>query len=98
MTAVVEIKGLRMIVENPWSEQNYTNRFWFNKPALIDRNRRLRGDYFMKPTAYWYINCEPTHGRSFQPTPESKVKRVLKHNQTTRPDSARQAKKKGICS
>ena len=98
MTAVVEIKGLRMIVENPWSEQNYTYRFWFNKPALIDRNRRLRGDYFMKPTAYWFINCEPTHGRSFQPTPASKVKRVLKHDQTKRADSARQAKKKGICS
>ena len=98
MTAVVEIRGLRMIVENPWSEVGYTNHFWFNKPAFIDRNRRMRGDYFTKPTAFWYINCEPTHGHSYQPTPESKVKRILKHEQWKRPDSAQQSKKAGLCS
>lgn len=98
MTAVVEVRGLRMIVENPWSEQNYTARFWFNKPSLIDRNQRLRGDYFTKPTAYWFINCEPTIGQSFQPTPTAKVRRILKHGQTTLADSAKQAKKKGLCS
>lgn len=26
----------------------------------------LRGDYFMKPTAYWYFNCEPTFGETIQ--------------------------------
>jgi hypothetical protein len=25
-----------------------------------------RGDYFRKPTAYWFFNCEPTHGFSRQ--------------------------------
>lgn len=62
MTAVVELRGLRMIVENPWHEINYTNHFWFNRPAIIDKDRTERGDYFVKPTAYWFINCQPTHG------------------------------------
>ena len=34
--------------------------------AAIDNNRMLRGDYRVKPTAYWFVNCEPTHGRSIQ--------------------------------
>ena len=34
--------------------------------SLIDNNRMLRGDYRVKPTAYWFVNCEPTHGRSIQ--------------------------------
>lgn len=67
MHAVVEIRGLRMIMENPWATTNYTNYFWFMKPSVIDYNRRLRGDYFQKPTAYWFTNCEPTSGCTLQP-------------------------------
>lgn len=26
----------------------------------------MRGDYFKKPTGYWYFNCEPTYGHSIQ--------------------------------
>jgi hypothetical protein len=97
MTANVELRGLRMIVENPWNEINFTNHFWFNKPSLIDRNRRLRGDYFMKPTAYWFINCQPTTGRSYQPISQDKIKRIKKKDRWM-PDSANQSSKSGICS
>lgn len=76
MTAVVQIKGLRMIVENPWHPTNFTNHFWFVRTSLIDNDRTRRGDYFRKPTAYWFINCSPTHGETFQPTPKSKVKTI----------------------
>lgn len=44
-------------------------------PAVIDNNRTLRGDYFVKPTAYWFINCEPTNGKSFQKPKE--IKRLM---------------------
>ena len=74
MTAVCQIKGLRMIMENPWATTNYTNYFWFMKPSVIDYNRRLRGDYFQKPTAYWFTNCEPTSGYTLQPCSKSKEK------------------------
>lgn len=41
-------------------------------PAVVDTNRMLRGDYFVKPTAYWFINCEPTNGFSIQMDKEKK--------------------------
>lgn len=76
MTAVVQIRGLRMVVENPWHPTNFTNHFWFVRTSLIDNDRTRRGDYFRKPTAYWYINCKPTHGESYQQTPRNKVKTI----------------------
>lgn len=60
-------KNLRMIFENPWSEQTYLRTNFLKVPDLVDNNRALRGDYFKKPTAFWFFNCEPTHGESFQP-------------------------------
>ena len=76
MHAVVEQRGLRMIMENPWGECNYTNYFWFSKPSIIDKDRRMRGDYFVKPTAYWFTGCTPTNGCTIQPTLKSLHKNV----------------------
>ena len=76
LTAVVQIKGLRMIMENPWHPTNFTNHFWFARVSLIDKNRTLRGDYFRKPTGYWYTNCKPTFGESYQPTPKEKIRTI----------------------
>jgi hypothetical protein len=58
---------IRMIFENPWAEQTYLKSNFLKMPDLIDNNRSLRGDFFIKPTAYWYWNCQPTRGESFQP-------------------------------
>ncbi len=55
-----------MIVENPWSEQTYLKSNFLKVPDLVDMDRTLRGDYFKKPTAYWFWNCEPTDGYTFQ--------------------------------
>lgn len=86
--AVVNKKGLRMIVENPATQPHYLlfpqN---FIRPTFIDKNRQMRGDYFRKPTAYWYVNIEPTYGESFQePTKRNKIGR------------ARGGKGDGLCS
>ena len=62
MLTVAKERGIRLIMENPWSQQTYLKANFILPPALIDNNRRLRGDYYAKPTAYWFINCEPTHG------------------------------------
>ena len=64
--AVCAIRGLRMIVENPWSENTYLKSNFLKQPDLVDMDRTLRGDYFMKPTAYWFWNCEPTEGFTYQ--------------------------------
>lgn len=72
MFAVVETKGLRMIMENPWSEQTYLKANFIYSPTMVDKDRTLRGDYFKKPTAYWFVNCQPTNGRSIQKDKETK--------------------------
>ena len=87
LMGVCELRGLRLIVENPWAMQTYLKNGFIKAPALIDNNRSLRGDYFQKPTAYWYVNCEPTHGMTIQK--DKKVKCVR---------DAKGAPKAGICS
>lgn len=76
LTAICQINGLRMIMENPWHPTNFTNHFWFMRVSLIDKDRTRRGDFFRKPTGYWYLGCKPTYGRSFQQTPSFKIKKI----------------------
>lgn len=73
MLTVAKERGLRLIMENPWSEQTYLKANFVMAPTLVDNNRMLRGDYYMKPTAYWFINCEPTHGCSEQMDKQKKT-------------------------
>jgi len=66
--AIVAIrKGLQIIIENPYTEQHYLTRYWALKPALIDRDRRQRGDYYKKPTQYFFLNREPNHNFIMEP-------------------------------
>ena len=67
LVAVIEDKGLRMIFENPWAMQHFFKQGNFVKnPDIIDMDRTRRGDGFVKPTAYWFFGCEPTHGTTMQ--------------------------------
>lgn len=84
--AVVESKQLRMVMENPWSEQTYLKANFIYAPTMVDSDRSLRGDVFKKPTAYWFVNCKPTYGRSFQ-----------KNNNTKRLEWMPKSKKAGVC-
>ena len=61
-----------MVVENPWSEQTYLKAN-FEKPSVVDMNRTLRGDYFKKPTAYWFVNCDAENGFTRQQDKEQKT-------------------------
>lgn len=65
LTAVVDRKHLRIVIENPYHPAHYLS-YNFLKPSIVDKNRMERGDYFVKPTAYWFIGCKPTHGFSHQ--------------------------------
>ena len=71
--AVCLQKGLRMVFENPYSEQTYLKANFIKVPDVVDMNRMLRGDYYKKPTAYWFFNCEPTYGESYQNDKEQKI-------------------------
>lgn len=52
-------RGLKLIMENPYSEEHFLRRYWCYPPAIIDKDRRENGDYYAKPTQYWFVNCEP---------------------------------------
>lgn len=80
-------KNIRMIFENPWSEQTYLKANFLKVPDVVDMNRMERGDFYKKPTAYWFWNCEPTKGFSYQNDKEQKT--IMK---------AKMGIKAGICS
>lgn len=64
---IAEERHLRLIVENPYSVNHYLHLNFPYKPALIDRDRYLRGDKFTKPTQYFFVNCEPTTLQTISP-------------------------------
>lgn len=65
--------GYRMVLENPWNEQTYLKANFIKVPDVVDMNRMKRGDCRVKPTAYWFWNCNPTYGESFQNDKEKKT-------------------------
>lgn len=60
---------------------------WYVECAKFDKDRTKIGDYFKKPTAYWFANCKPTNGRSYQKPIQTKT--IMK---------SKKGKKAGICS
>jgi len=88
MISVAMQKNIRLIMENPWSEQTFLKANFVMPPSLVDMDRTKRGDVYKKPTAYWFVNCEPTHGQSFQ-RPKTQVKTIM---------SSRGSSEAGICS
>lgn len=75
---VADSRGLMLVMENPWGCHSFLQRCFITPPAIIDKDRSLRGDDFVKPTAYWFINCENTTGYSYQPKPPKRVKKDCK--------------------
>lgn len=74
MLCVAKERGLRLIMENPWSIQHFLKSNFVVAPTFIDKDRSLRGDIYKKPTAYWFINCKPTNGLTIQK--DKSVKRI----------------------
>lgn len=79
-------KGLRLIVENPYAETHYLVRYFPIKASLIDSDRRNRGDYYKKPTQYWFVNCKPENKMLCEATYSQKeTKRIdCVHNKVER--------------
>lgn len=80
-------RGIRLVLENPYSTSHFLHDNFYKQPDIIDKNRMLRGDIFVKPTGYWFFNCEPTSGYSIQCDKEQKT--IL---------NSRSASHAGLCS
>lgn len=94
LIALAKMRNFRLIVENPYSPVQYLiyPQNFCVKYTFIDYNRTIRGDLFKKPTAYWFINCEPTYGLTTTQTPPHQVKKINnvgKHGHAGICDSAR---------
>lgn len=57
--SICEEKKLKLIVENPYSSNHYLYQNFPYKPKIIDLNRNKKGDFFKKPTQFFFVNCEP---------------------------------------
>lgn len=67
-------RDLKLVVENPWnSGMNYLCQYFPVKSKLIDKNRRDNGDYYYKPTQFWFVNCEPKQTMLFEPLEECEL-------------------------
>lgn len=96
--------GLRLIVENPYSMNTYLKQNFIMPPSIIDIDRTRRGDFLVKPTAYWFFNCIPTNGYTRQKTKQKDRKYFLVHSH--RPISTKlksnqivkSSKVSGVCS
>ena len=92
--AVCLALNIRMVFENPWSEQTYLKANFLKAPDVVDMNRMQRGDFYQKPTAYWFWNCEPTHGYSFQKKTPIPVNSIDDRN---RHKNYNELREKGVC-
>ena len=59
-------RGFRLVMEKPYSEEHFLRRYWCYPPAIIDKDRRDNGDYYAKPTQYWFVNCTPKNNFLFE--------------------------------
>ena len=84
---IVIEKKLRMVFENPFSENHFLKFGFLKPPTLIDKDRTRRGDFFIKPTGFWFWNCEPTQGLSYQMV--KPLKTIL---------NSKRSKESGVCS
>lgn len=60
---------LQIVIENPLNTSglHYLTNFWCLKPSVIDRDRTQNGDYYKKPTQYWFIGLNPKNNLVFEP-------------------------------
>ncbi len=78
-------RKIPMIIENPYSSTHYLVKYWAIPAKIIDKDRTLRGDYFQKPTQYWFINCKPQYNMILEPQIWYKTKTINDtHNKTER--------------
>lgn len=64
LITVCEERLLKLVIENPYNAHHYWRFNFPYKPAVIDMNRTLRGDYFKKPTQYIFVNLPAGNGHS----------------------------------
>ena len=71
-------RNIPLVIENPYSTTHYLRKYWCIEPKIIDKDRTERGDYFTKPTQYWFINRNPSNNLIFDAVAKHPKKVVAK--------------------
>lgn len=87
-------KNIRLIFENPITD-SFLNHYFLKGPTVKDNNRMLRGDYYVKPTGYWFWNCNPTKGETIQ---KDKSQRKISTGSIKEGIRGKSSGQAGICS
>lgn len=66
LALIAKQRHLKMVIENPYMQPHYLTTYWALKPTLIDKDRTENGDYYKKPTQYFFINFEPRFNLVFE--------------------------------
>lgn len=67
LVIVCERRKIKLIIENPYNQPHYLTTYWCVRPSIIDKDRTERGDYYKKPTQYWFFNIKPQNNLIFEP-------------------------------
>lgn len=76
-------RDIQIVIENPWSGIGYLHNNFLKDPDIIDTDRTRRGDFFKKPTAFWFFNRTPQKGYTEQQTSMDKIKSIRKSKSAT---------------
>lgn len=78
LVALAIKRGWRLVIENPYSVDHYLTRYFPIRPMLIDMDRTKDGDYFRKPTQFWFFGFRPVCNLVLEPL------QVVKHKSITK--------------
>lgn len=70
-------KNIALIIENPYSTTHYLTKYWAIPSTIIDKDRTRRGDYYKKPTQYWFINCKPKQNMILEAYTENENRSIV---------------------
>ena len=81
-----------MVVENPYTAPHYLTTYFPVRPKIIDKDRTENGDYYKKPTQFWFLNCEPEQNMFFEILDHVDTHRIS-HAEKMEGDYSRQVKR-----
>lgn len=70
-------RKIPLIIENPCTEPHYLTKYFPVKSTIADKDRRTRGDYYKKPTQYWFINIKPKQNMILEAYTQQNNKTIL---------------------
>ena len=73
-------KGFKLIIENPYGKINFLKQYFPIKPKVVIMNRQKMGDFYKKPTQFFFINCNPEFNLQNEYSLENKMQKRIEDN------------------